>query len=343
MRVIRFLLKSLGALVALIILIVIGFNIYLATRSPGKTIKPAGIISVPAPFRIGRPFIDYMLVDGPRLYVSYTSQDFVGVIDTATNLMVATVAGLPRTHGIAIASENGRGFATASGDDTVGVFDLSGYHLQQKVPGGVGPDAIIYDAKLHLIYAADHTGKTGTLIDPASLKVVATVPLGGEPEYAQADPQSGLIYQNLEDTSELVVIDPQNQIDPQKQSVVRRYKLGEGEGPTGLALDAANRRLFSTCRNEKLVILDADTGRIVATLPIGAGVDGAAYDADLHRIYTANGFGSMTVIQQDSADSYRVLEQAPTHFGGHSVVVDPVTHRIYVAYFGSVAAYDPVP
>ena len=337
MKVIWFLLKSLGALVGFIVLAVIGFYIYLATRPPGKTIKPAGIISVPAPFRFGRSFIDYMLLDGPRLYVGYTSQDFVGVIDTATNQMISTVSGLPRTHGVAIAADNGRGFATASGDDTVGVFDLSNYHLLQKLPGGVGPDAIIYDEKLHLVYAADHDGKTGTLIDPASLKVVATLPLGGEPEYAQADPQNGLIYQNLEDTSELVVI------DPQMQTVVRRYKLGDGEGPTGLAFDAANRRLFSTCRNEKLVILDADTGHIVATLPIGAGVDGAAYDAGLHRVYTANGAGSMTVIQQDSADSYRVLEQAPTHFGGHSLVVDPMTHRIYVAYFGSVAAYDPVP
>lgn len=337
MKVIQFLLKGLGALVALIVIVVIGFYIYLATRPPGNTIKPAGIISVPAPFRFGRPFIDYMFLDGPRLYVGYTSQGFVGVIDTATNLMIASVGDLPRAHGIAIAAESGRGFATASGDDSVGVFDLSNYHLLQKLPGGVGPDAIIYDQKLNLVYAADHTGKTGTLIDPASLKVIATVPLGGEPEYPQADPLSGLIYQNLEDTSELVVI------DPQKQSVVRRYKLGDGEGPTGLAFDAANRRLFSTCRNDQLVILDADTGKIIATLPIGAGVDGAAYDAGLHRIYTANGAGSMTVIQQDSADSYRVLEQAPTHFGGHSLVVDPATHRIYVAYFGSVAAYDAVP
>lgn len=335
MRLIRFLLKGLGVLVGLILMGIIAFYIYLSTRPPAKTVKQAAIITVPVPFSLGRSFIDYMFLSGPKLYVGYTSRGFVGVIDTATNQVVAQIGGLPRAHGIAIAGD--RGFATASGDDTVGIFDLSTNRLLKKVPGGADPDAIIYDEKLRLIYAADHDGKTGTLIDPVAMTVIATVPLGGEPEYAQADPQTGLIYQNLEDTSELVVI------DPQKQAVIQRYKLGEGEGPTGLALDAANHRLFSACRNEKLVVLNSETGQIVATLPIGAGVDGAGYDANLRRVYTANGAGSMTVIQQDSADSYRVLEQAPTHFGGHSLVVDPTTHRIYIAYFGSVAAYDPVP
>ena len=334
MRLIRFLLKGLGVLIGLIVLAVIGFYIYLSTRPAPKTIKAAGIISVPAPFHFGRPFIDYMFLSGAKLYAGYTSQNFVAVIDAANNQVIAQIGGLPRVHGIAVAGNNG--FATASGDDTVGIFDIGNHRLLKKVPAGVDPDAVIYDEKLRLMYVADHAGKTGTLIDPATMAVVATVPLGGEPEYPQADPQSGLIYQNLEDTSELVVI------DPQKQMVTQRYKLGDGTEPTGLAFDAANRRLFSTCRNEKLVVLDADTGQVVATLPIGAGVDGAGYDPELRRIYTANGAGSMTVVQQDSPDSYRVLENAATHFGGHSLVVDPATHRIYVAYFGSIAVYDPI-
>jgi DNA-binding beta-propeller fold protein YncE len=175
------------------------------------------------------------------------------------------------------------------------------------------------------------------LIDPATQKVVATIPLGGEPEYPQADPDTGLIYQNLEDTSELVVI------DPLKQSVIKRYKLDPGEGPTGLALDAADHRLFSATGNRKLIVMDTETGAIVAVLPIGAGVDGAGYDPESRRVYTANSIGTMTVIQQDSPNQYRVLENAPTHFLGHSLVVDFATHRVYVAYFGSIAAYDPLP
>lgn len=334
MRVIRFLLKGLGVIAGLIVLGIIGFYIYLSTRPAPKTIKPVAIITPPPQSSFPLRFIDYMFVNGSKLYAGYTSQGFVAVIDTATNQVVAEIGGLPRAHGVATAGANG--FASASGDDTVGIFDLGSNKLVKKIPGGVDPDAIIYDDKLRLIYAADHDGKTGTLIDPVAMTVTATVPLGGVAEYAQADPQSGLIYQNLQDISELVVV------DPQKQMVVQRYKLGDGTGPSGLAFDAANRRLFSTCDNKKLVVLNADTGQVVATLPIGSGVDGAAYDPDLRRVYTFNGLGTMTVIQQDSADSYRVLEQASTHFGGHAGALDPATHRIYVAYFGSIAVYDPV-
>ncbi len=336
-KLVKFLLKALGGLIVLIILAIVALNIYLATRPAGKKMKAAGIISIPTPFHLGRPFIDYMTVSGSRLYAGYASEGMVGVVDTATNQPAATVDGLTRVHGVAIVADRNLGFASSSGDNLVGVFDLNTNKLLQKIPGGVGPDAIIYDEQAHLVYVANHTGKTASLIDPATLKVVATIPLGGEPEYPQADPETGLVYQNLEDTSELVVV------DPQKQAVVKRYKLDPGEGPTGLALDAANHRLFSASRNNKLIVMNAETGAIVAVLPIGAGVDGAGYDPVLRRVYTANGVGTMTVIQQDSPDQYRVLENAPTHFGGHSLVVDPATHRVYVAYFGSIAAYDPVP
>jgi YVTN family beta-propeller protein len=332
-----FLLKALGALIALILLAVVALNLYLSTRPAAKTMNAAGIISIPTPFHLGRPFIDYMTISGSRLYAGYASQGLVGVVDTAAGKSIATVDGLTRVHGIAVVADRNLGFASSSGDNVVGVFDLATNKLLQKIPAGDDPDAIIYDEQAHLVYVGNHNGKTAMLIDPASQKVVATIPLGGEPEYPQADPATGLIYQNLEDTSELVVI------DPQKQAVVKRYKLAPGEGPTGLALDAANHRLFSTAGNRKLIVLDTDTGAVVAVLPIGAGVDGAGYDPVLHRVYSANGVGTMTVIQQDSPDQYHVLENAPTHFGGHSLVIDPATHRVYVAYFGSIAAYDPEP
>jgi DNA-binding beta-propeller fold protein YncE len=334
MRVIGFLLKGVAVLVGVVVLSFIGLYIYFSTRPTPKTIKAAGIISVPAASRSPLQFIDYMFVSGSKLYAGYTSQGLVAVIDTGTNQVVDEIGGLPRAHGIALAGD--KGFATASGDDTVGVFEVSTNKLLKKIPGGIGPDAIIYDDKLRLIYVADHAGRTGTLIDPVTLSVAGSVSLGGVAEYAQADPQSGFIYQNLQDTNELVVV------DPQEQMVTRRYTLGDGTGPSGLAYDAGNRRLFATCDNKKLIVLNADTGQVVATLPIGSGVDGAAYDSDLKRVYTFNGSGTMTVIQQDSPDSYRVLEQAATHFGGHAGSVDPATHRIYVAYFGSIAVYDPV-
>jgi YVTN family beta-propeller protein len=336
-RLVRFFLKALGAVLALIFLAIIAFNIYLSTRPAPRMVRAAGTIKVPAPFHMGRSFIDYMTISGPRLYAGYASAGLVSVIDLATGQPAGTASGFGRTHGVAVVADRNLGFASDSGDNTVGVFDLNTLRLLQKIPAGSGTDAIIYDQMPNLVYAANHDGKTATLIDAATQKVVASVPLGGEPEYPQADPVTGIIYQNLEDTSELVVV------DPQKQAVTQRYKLAPCEGPTGLAFDAANHRLFSACRSKHLVVLNSDTGAIVAALPIGAGVDGAGYDPVLRRVYTANAVGTMTVIQQDSADQYRVLENAPTHFGGHSLVIDPATHRIYVAYFGSVAVYDVVP
>ena len=328
-------LRVAGGIVLLIVLAIVALNIYQSLRPAAKTMKPAGVITIPVNFRVGRPFIDYMTISGSRLYAGYASRGIVGVVDTATNETVAKVEGLTRVHGIAVVKELGVGFASSSVDNVVGAFDLNTNKLLQKIPAGEDPDAIIYDEEAHLVYVGNHNGKTGMLIDPAARKVVATIPLGGEPEYPQADPRTGLIYQNLEDTSELVVI------DPAKQSVVKRYKLDPGEGPTGLALDAANHRLFSATTSKKLIVMDTETGNIVATLPIGAGCDGAGYDPELKRVYTANSIGTMTVIQQDSPDRYRVLENASTHLVGHSLVVDPATHRIYVAYFGSMAAYDP--
>jgi DNA-binding beta-propeller fold protein YncE len=331
-----FLVKVFAGLVAILVVAIVGLNLYVASRPAGRTMKAAGTISIPVPFHLRRPFIDYMTINGTRLYAGYASEGLVGVVDTTTNRTVATIDGLTRVHGIAIVPDRNIGFTSSSGDNVVGVFDLNSNQLLRKIPAGDGADAIIYDSQPGLVYVANHAGKTGMLIDPAALKAIATIPLGGEPEFPQADPENGLIYQNLEDTSELVVI------DPVKQAVIKRYKLDPGEGPTGLALDATNHRLFSATGNKKLMVLDTQTGAIVAMLPIEAGCDGAGYDPILHRVYTANSIGTMTVIQQNSPDQYHVVENARTHLVGHSLVVDPTSHRIYVAYFGSIAAYDPV-
>jgi hypothetical protein len=333
----RFFITALAGFVLLMVLAIGLLFVYPFTRPPARTVRPLGTISADAPFRLTRPFIDYMTLEGPTLYVAFASHDLVGMIDTRVRRGIGDVSGLPRVHGIALVPELNLAFTSNGGDNTVGVLDLTHRRLVKKIPGGVDPDAILYDAKPRLIYVADHDGKTATLIDPALGGVVGTIALGGEPEYCQADPDSGLVYQNLQDTSEVVVV------DPVKRAVVRRYQLGAGQGPTGLAFDASHHRLFAATGNRKLVVLNSDTGELLAVLPIGLGVDGAAYDPELRRIYTANGLGSMTVIRQDSPDRYRVLEDAPTRFGGHSLVVDPVTHRIYIAYFGSVAVYEPVP
>ena len=336
-RTARLFAKALAGLVLLMVLAIGFLFVYPSTRPPARTVRPLGTLSVDVPFRFTRPFIDYMTLEGPTLYVAFASHDLVGSIDTRAGRRIGVVSQLPRVHGIAVVPELKLAFTSNGGDNSVGVLDVAHQRLLRKTPGGRDPDAILYDPKPRTIYVADHDGKTATLLDPASASVIATIALGGEPEFCQADPDSGLVYQNLQDTSEVVVV------DPVKHAVIRRYKLDPGQGPTGLAFDAGHHRLFAATGNRKLVVLNSETGQLLAVLPIGLGVDGAAYDPELRRIYTANGLGSMTVIRQDSPDRYRVLEEVPTRFGGHSLVVDPVTHRIYIAYFGSIAVYEPVP
>src|SRR5262245_33984007 len=243
-------------------------------------------------------FTDYLIISSEthRLYAGYRTENKIVVVDTQTNTVVDSIGGLSRVCSVALVPERKLGFTTNRGDDTVGVIDLTTNKLLRKIPGGHGPDAIIYNPAAKIVCVSDHEGRSITLIDVATEKG-KTIPLGGLAEYGQADPKTGIIYQNLEDTSEVVVI------DPNKNAVIARYKTAPGEEPTGLALDADHHRLFVACGNQKLVVLDAESGKVIATLPIGAGVDFAGYDAALQRVYTANGrSGTMTVIHQDSAD-----------------------------------------
>jgi len=189
MRSVRFLLKVLAALLAIIILAIVGLIAYPLTRPTPKTVRAVTTISIPAPFQIGRPFIDYLSVGGSRLYAGYASHGMVGVIDTTANRTVATIGGLGRVHGVALVPERNLGFATSSGDNNVNVFDLADNKLLKKISAGDGPDAIVYDAKLHLVYVSDHAGKTGSVIDPARLTFVAAIPLGGEPNTLRSIPR----------------------------------------------------------------------------------------------------------------------------------------------------------
>lgn len=303
-------------------------------RSP-KTVKQIATIHLPGK----GGFTDYLIIspETHRLYAGYRTENKLVVVDTQTNTVTDSIGGLSRVCSVALVPERKLGFTTNRGDDTVGVIDLTTNKLLRKIPGGHGPDATIYNTSAKLVCISNHEGRSITLIDSATEKS-KTIALGGLAEYVQADPKSGLIYQNLEDTSECVVI------DPRKDAVIARYKTAPGHEPTGLALDAEHNRLFVACGNEKLVVLDSESGKLITSLPIGAGVDFAAYDAGLQRIYTANGgSGTMTIIHQDSPDGYTVLQNFSTHRGAHALAVDPETHRIYVTYGGSeIDVYEAV-
>ena len=329
---------TLTSLAVFMLLVAFGLPLALSLRPAPKTVRLVQTITLPG--HAVAVFGDYLTLSGGTLFVGGTSQNTLIAVDTRTNAAVGIASGLAGIHGFAADPEVRLGFTSDGGEGKVGVVDLKTNALLGKIPGGVDPDAIIYDAKDKLIYAADHAGKTVTLIDPAAQKPAGTIPLGGTAEFAQADPLTGYVYQNLEDTSETIVV------DPKRRAVIARYKTAPGDGPTGLALDTKNQRIFVVCGNSMLVVLDERDGHFIASLPIGSGVDGVGYDPGLKRLYTANAAATMTVVQQDTPDKYRVLENAPTPLGGHTLAVDPATHRVYVIGpgFGTahVSVYEPI-
>jgi DNA-binding beta-propeller fold protein YncE len=305
------------------------FGMYLAP----KTVHQVASIKLPG----NGSYVDYLTVDsiGGKLYAAYTIENAVVVIDTQANRITSSIEGLKDVRGVALVPELGLGFTSNRGEDTIGVIDLNSNRLMGKIANGHGPDAIIYDHAAAVVYAGNHDGRSATLVDPATQKVLAVVPLGGTAEYPQADPANGLVYQNLEDKNEVAVV------DPGKRAVVARYTTEPGTGPTGLALDSTNHRLFSACGNEKLVVLDSTNGKVVAAVPIGSGVDFVAYDQELRRIYTANGgSGTMTVISQDAPDRYSVIETVTTAKGAHALAVDQATHRVYVVSGNRITVYE---
>jgi DNA-binding beta-propeller fold protein YncE len=230
-------------------------------------------------------------------------------------------------HGVIIDPSSRLAYVTRSGAGAVDIFNPRTMKFFKRIPVDGGADALAYDPLNKLFYAASADSSVATLIDPEKLSTVATIPLGGRPEFLVFDPESGLLYQNLEDLDSVAAL------DLAKRAVVDRWNVGPCRGPSGMAIDELQRRLFIGCRgNALLTVLDIGTHAVVATIPIGKGVNSVAFDPQLHRIYTTGRSGVLVVIQQDSADSYRVLDTIPLHYGAHTLTVDPVTHSLYVGY-----------
>jgi DNA-binding beta-propeller fold protein YncE len=276
---------------------------------------------------------DYPSVDrhSHRLYLS--RGDRVSVVDTRNGKLLAEIGDTPGVHGIALAPELGRGYISAGKANQVKVFDLHSNAVLATVATGDGPDAIVYEPLSRRVLALNGRGHSATLIDTANNTVVATLPLGGKPEFARADGR-GRIYVNIEDTAELVAIDAAS------ASLLGRWPLQGCEEPTGLALDTTHRRSFSTCGNQVLAVLDLDSGRAVAAVPIGKGVDGAEFDPSRQTLFSANGEGTLTVVLERGPEDFVVLQTLPTQRGARTITLDPVTHRLYLptAEFGPTPA-----
>lgn len=266
---------------------------------------------------------DYPSVDSvaQRLYLSRGTH--VVVVDTRTGHIVGDIADTPGVHGIALATELGRGYISVGKADRVKVFDLKTLDVIATVEAGAKPDAITYEPKTQRVFVFNGHSSNSTVIDAATNKVVATIALGGAPEFARAD-GAGTVYVNIESTNELVAL------DAERGQATARWPLPGCEGPTGLALDAAHRRSFSVCANKTMSILDLKTGRPVATLPIGGGVDGAEFDADSQNAFSANGDGTLTVVHEQDPEHFAVGQILPTARGARTITLDSTRHRLYL-------------
>jgi DNA-binding beta-propeller fold protein YncE len=267
---------------------------------------------------------DYLIVDGGarRLYVSHGTQ--VEVLDVDSGAIVGKIANTPGVHGIAIAPELGRGFASNGQSSTVTVFDLKTLNKISEVPTGKKPDAIIYDPATSRVFAFNGSSNSATAIDAADGKVAGTVDLGGGPEYAAAD-GAGHVFDNLEDES-LVL-----KIDSRKLTVEQRWKTAPCEAPSSMAIDAPNHRLFIGCRSRVMAVMSTDTGQVITTVPIGDHVDATAFDPESRLIFNSNGEGTITVVHEDDPDKYSVVENVKTLPRAKTMALDPKTHQLFLS------------
>jgi DNA-binding beta-propeller fold protein YncE len=265
---------------------------------------------------------DYLSVDSAarRLYVSH--QSHVVVVDVDANKVVGDIPDTPGVHGIAVASDLGKGFVSNGRGNNVTVFDLKTLKpIGEKVATGENPDSIRYDAVSKRVFAFNGRSKSATVIDAAKGTVAATIPLPGKPEFSVADGK-GHVFVNLEDTNEVA------DIDAAKATVVKKYALTGCDGPSGLAIDTKSRRLFSVCSNRVMAISDPDAGKVVASPAIGAGSDGVAFDPGTGYAMSSNGDGTLTIVAQTNG-KWDVLENIATERGARTIAVDEKTHKVY--------------
>ncbi len=268
---------------------------------------------------------DYLTADsdGHRLFIARATR--VMVIDTESGKQVGEIPDTAGVHGIALDPEIGRVFTSNGREDTVSVFDLKSLAVEKKIKVGSGPDAILYDPFSKRVFTFNGKGQemTATAIDASKGEVVGKIELGGRPEFAATDAK-GTVFANIEDTSELVAF------DPQKLTVKSRWKLTDCEEPTGLAIDRKSRRLFAGCGgNKKMAVVDADSGKIVASLAIGDGCDATGFDADRGLAFASAGDGTITVIREDGPDKFTVAETVTTQKSARTMAVDAKTHRLF--------------
>jgi DNA-binding beta-propeller fold protein YncE len=276
---------------------------------------------------------DYVAPDASnhRLFIGRSNR--VMVVDMNDGHLIGEITGLNGAHGAALAPGTRRGFATSGKDSSVVMFDSRTYKTLGRIPAAEDADAIIYDPASKRIFTFNGDANSSTAIDPRKGTLITNIPLGGKPEEGLSA-RNGMLYVNLTDSSQIAEIDARN------MRVTRRWSTAPCKNPVSMAIDTRHRRLFSGCRSGEMAVSDYRSGRVITTLPIGRGVDGAGYDPVTRDAYASNADGTLTVIHQDTPDTYHVVENVQTAQGARTMGLDPASHRLYVvsARFGPVPA-----
>jgi DNA-binding beta-propeller fold protein YncE len=304
----------------------------LLAASPAAPSVKAGLHVIKSISLGGEGGWDYLTLDSEtrRLYI--TRGDHVTVLDIDTDKVVAEIKDTQGVHGVALAPDLKRGFTSNGRTNTATIFDLSTLAKVGEVRTGSKPDAILYEPVTHRVFAFNGDSKDATAIDAAAGTVAGTIALGGVPEFAVVDGK-GLVFVNIEDKAEIVAI------DARELKVKSRWSLAPGSEPTGLAIDTEKGRLFAGCHNELMVILAADMGKVLGTLPIGRGVDATAFDAARRLAFSSNGDGTLTVAKEDAPGHFIVVENVKTQTGARTMALDSRKHQIFLA----TAQFGPPP
>jgi len=275
---------------------------------------------------------DYLAVDeiAQNLFLSHGS--VVNVVNLKTNETIATIPDTKGVHGIAIANDLNKGFISNGRDTSITVFDLSKLTIIEKVKiKGINPDAILYDQFSHKVFAYNGRSNDATVLDAKTNQIIGTIKLSGKPEFSVTDGK-GNIYVNIEDKSLITVIDATT------LKIKNVWSIAPGEEPTGLALDTKHERLFAVCDNKMMVVVNAENGKVITTVPIGEGCDGVSFDQDKGMLFSSNGEGTVTAIKQENENVYKVAETISTQKGARTITLNKTTHQLYlpVAEYGKM-------
>src|SRR5437016_2012571 len=254
---------------------------------------------------------DYIVPDPPNHRLFIARQNRVMVVDEDKGTLLGEITGIQGAHGTALAEATGHGFATSGNDQSVIMFDLKTFKVLGRIPAAEDADAIIYDNASNRVFTFNGDAHSSTVIDPRAGTLITNIPLGGKPEYG-ASAGDGKVYGNLTDTSEVV------EIDAKTATVARRWSTAPCKQPVAMTVDTAHHRLFSGCRSGVMAVSDYQAGKVVATVPIGTGVDGAGFDASSGNAFASNADGTLTVIHQDDPDRYQVLQTVKTPEGARN-------------------------